>query len=336
MTLTELNSCIKSKRLQGAYFFYGEEQYLLEEKINAIQSKIITPGTEVFNVVKFNGKKTTAAEIIAAIDQFPQMSEMKLIVVKNTGMLNNATLNDFKLIKSAVTTLPSDTCLIFTENTFDKKKLKNVKFFEDSGGIVVFDYMPINKLSVWIETLFKKQDKEILDKEIRYILLLCGQSLAKLTTECEKLINYTGDRRRITREDIDAVVDRTVEYRTYDMLDNMISGNSKKAQEQLKYLFDTREDPFYILGLMMSRLSELLMCKLLKEDGLSGEQIGEYFDFKRPAFAVNKTINESRKFSEAYLKKMIDKGLYYDIECKQGLLSPHTAAEMYLADITIS
>lgn len=336
MTLTELNSCIKSKHIQGAYLFYGDEQYLLEEKIKAIQSNIITPGTEVFNVVKFNGKKTAAAEIIAAIDQFPQMSEMKLIVVKNTGILNNATLNDFKLIKSAVTALPSDTCLIFAENTFDKKKLKNVKFFEDSGGIVVFDYMPINKLSVWIETLFKKQDKEILDKEVRYILLLCGQSLAKLSVECEKLINYTGDRRRITREDIDAVVDRTVEYRTYDMLDNMISGNSKKAQEQLKYLFDTREDPFYILGLMMSRLSELLMCKLLKEDGLSGEQIGEYFDFKRPAFAVNKTINESRKFSEAYLKKMIDKGLYYDTECKQGLLSPHTAVEMYLADITIS
>ena len=335
MTLTELNNRIKSKHIQGAYFFYGDEQYLLEDKIKAIQTKIVTPGTEIFNVVKFNGKKTSAAEIIAAIDQFPQMSEMKLIIVKNSGMLNNATLTDFKLIKNAVSTLPSDTCLVFTENTFDKKKLKNVSFFEKSGGIVVFDYMPINKLSVWIETFFKKQDKEILDKEVRYILELCGQSLAKLSTECKKLNNYTDDRRRITREDIDAVVDRTVEYRTYDMLDNMISGNSKKAYEQLKYLFDTREDPFYILGLMMSRLSELLMCKLLKEDGLSNEQIGEYFDFKRPAFAVNKTINESHSFSEAYLKKMIDKGLYYDIECKQGLLSPHAAVEMYLADITV-
>lgn len=336
MTVTELNNRIKSKRIHGAYFFYGEEQYLLEEKIKTIKSKIITPGTEVFNVIKFSGKKVSAAEIIAALDRFPQMSEMKLIIVKDTGILNNAQLTDFKLIKSAVGTIASDTCIIFSENAFDKKKLKNLVFFENSGGIIKFDYQPLNKLSVWISAFFEKNGKKISDSDTGYITELCGQSLAKLNTECKKLINYIGEREVVTREEIDAVVDKTVEYRTYDMLDNMIAGNSKKAYEQLKHLFDTREDPFYIMSLMMSRLSELLMCKLLKEDGLSNEQIGGYFDFKRPAFAVNKIVNESRSFSEAYLKKLIDKGLYYDIKCKQGLISPHSAAEMYLADITLT
>lgn len=334
MTLTELNNAIKSKKLAGAFFFYGDERYLLEDKIKTIQKKIVAPGTEAFNLIKFSGKKTSAAEIIEAINRFPQMSEMKLIVVSETGIFNNATLSDFKLMRDAVGHISSDTCIIFTEDKFDKKKLKNLAFIEKSGGIVQFEYMPVNKLCVWIETLLKKQGKDILDRDIRYITELCGQSLAKLSAECDKLVNYTGDRTKITREDIDAVVDRTVEYRTYDMLDNMISGNSKKAYEQLKYLFDTGEDPFYVLGLMMSRLSELLMCKLLREEGLSNEEIGGYFDFKRPAFAVTKTVNESRRFGEEYLKRMIDKGLYYDIECKLGKLEPHTAVEMYLAELT--
>ncbi len=335
MTLTELNNSIKSNTLSGAYFFYGEEQFLLEEKIKSIAKKIITPGTEVFNYIKFDGKKAAVADIIAAIDQFPQMSEMKLITVKNTGILGNATLTNFKLIKEAVKTIPSDTCLIFIEETFDKKKLKNVSFIEESGGVVAFEYMPANKLSSWIEGVFQKHNKKIDNKDIRYIIELCGQALSKLSAECLKLINYTGDREDINREDIDAVVDRTVEYRSYDMLDNMISGNSRKAYEQLEYLFNTKEDPFYILGLMMSRLSEILMCKRLKTEGLTAEEIGSYFDFKRPAFVVTKTINESKNFSDEYLERMIKKGLKYDMDCKLGKLNPHSAVEMYLAELTV-
>ncbi len=331
MTLEELNRRIKSGNLSGIYFFYGEEQYLLSKKIDQIVKKAVTNGTESFNLFKFDGKKATAEEIIASLDQFPQMSDMKVILVKNTGLLNNATYAGFKLIKA--TRIPSDTCLIFVEDSFDKKKLKNINFIEENGGIVNFEYMPLNKLEIFISDLFAKNEKSISEKDIRYIISLCGQSLANITKECEKLINFSGDRIKITRDDIDLIVSKTVEYRTYDMLDAIVAGNSKKAQTQLKYLKDTREEPLYILGLMMSRLSELLMCKLLKEDGLSANEISDYFDFKKPQFAVNKTIDESKRFGEKYLKRMIDKGLSYDVSVKQGLLAPWAAVEMYLAEL---
>ncbi len=334
MTVEQLSKCIKAKQISGIYFFYGEEQYLLERRLEQIAAKIITPGTEAFNFFKFEGKDTSSAEIIAAIDQFPQMSEMKLITVKNTGLLNNATLSDFKRIREAAEHIPSDTCIIFIEQSFDKKKLKNIEFIEQNGGIVNFEYIPLNKLEIWIGELFHKSEKAMLEKDIRYLLRLCGQSLSKITKECDKLISYVGDRHKITAEDIDLVVDKTTEYRTYEMIDNIIAGRTAKAHEQLKYLRDTREEPFYILGLMMTKLSELLMCKLLKEDGLSVAEIGNYFDFKRPAFVVSKTIEDSRRFGEKYLKRMIDKGLFYDIECKQGRLAPWTAVEMYLAELT--
>lgn len=333
MTPEELNKYIRSGQLSGIYFFYGEEQYLLEKRLEQISNKIIFPGTEAFNRFKFEGKGVSAAEIIAAVDQFPQMSDMKLVTVKNTGILNNATLSDFKRVRELAEHIPSDTCLIFIEQSFDKKKLKNIAFIESNGGIVNFEYIPQNKLEIWIAELLKKSEKTMLEKDVRYLLRICGQSLGKISKECEKLISYVGDRIKITADDIDMVVDKTTEYRTYEMIDNIIAGRSSKAHEQLKYLRDTREEPFYILGLMMSKLSELLMCKLLKEDGLSANEIANYFDFKRPAFAVNKTIDESRRFGEKYLKRMIDKGLFYDIECKQGRLDPWTAVEMYLAEL---
>lgn len=332
MTYDELTTKIKGGKLDGIFFFYGEERYLLEKSIALIKKKVITPGTEVFNFFKFEGKKVAIDEISAAVDRFPQMSLMKLIIVKNSGMLNNAVLKEFKIIKNMA--VPPDTCLIFVEDSFDKKKLKNLSFIESSGGVVSFNYMPFNKLEIWIEKRFKSEEKEILERDTRYILQLCGQSLEKLTRECEKLSLYTAEKRRITRRDIDAVIEKTVEFTTYNMVDNVVAGQVGKAFEQLKYLRDTDEKPFYILNLVMSRLSELLLCKLLKEDGLSTAEIGSYFDFPRPAFVVNKTIEESRSFSEKYLKSMINRGLYYDLECKQGRLSPWPALELYLAELT--
>lgn len=333
MTVEELNKLIKSGKLCGIYFFYGDEQYLLDSKLDAIAKKLITPGTEVFNLFKFESKKVSVSEIVEVVRQFPQMSPMKVIIVRNSGILNNATTSDFKLLKSEAEHIPSDTCLILTEHSFDKKKLKNISFIEENGGIVNFEFMPINKIEVWLGDRFAKHGKAILDKDVRYIVQLCGQSLAKLTLESDKLLSYAADKQKITREDIDAAVSKTVEYRTYDMLDNMMAGNREKAQEQLKYLRDTGEEPVYILGLMMGRLSEVLMCKMLKEDGMSAEEISNYFDFKKPMFAVNKTITESRRFKETYLKQMIDKGLFYDLECKSGRLSPWAAVEMYLSEM---
>lgn len=347
ITPKELNNKIKSGNLSGIFFFYGDEQYRLENALLTIRKKLIPKGTEAFNLFRFDGEDVTAAEIIEAVDQYPQMSDSKLIIVKNSGLLNNAVLSDFKLIKKTV--IPEDTCLIFVEKYYDKKKLKNIDFISNSGGIVVFDHMTEKELTVWIEKKLRGAEKSAADSEILYMIALCGHSLASIEQSCEKLINYTGERNKITREDVDAVVEKSMDFLIYDMIDSVIDRRYKAAWEQLDYLKKVangktarrksadgkvmRIDPNYILGLIMSQLSELLCCKLLKEEGLSTAEIGGYFDFPRPAFAVNKIINKSRDFDEDFLKKMIKRGLYYDVECKSGKLAPWPAVEMYITEI---
>lgn len=334
MTVEELNKQIRTGMVRPVYFFYGEEQYLLENKLTALKKKLISPGMEDFNFFSFDGKKTELSAVLEAVEQFPQMSEKKIVLVKNSGFFNQTTGKEYKQMKEAVKDLPPYTCLIFTEERFDKKKEKNLKFLEEYGGVVEFAYLPVNRVEVWLEDKFRKAEKQILSRDVSYMIRLCGQSLAKVQMESDKLLFYVGERIKITREDIDAVVDRTVEYRVYDMLANIIDGRSGKAREQLKYLKDTREQPTVVLGIMIGKLSELLLCKQLKETGMSMQEIGEYFDFKRPQFVVKKTIEESRRYGEAYLKRMIKKGLTYDVDIKNGRMDGWTAAELYLAELT--
>ncbi|MEG2380635.1 MAG: DNA polymerase III subunit delta, partial [Oscillospiraceae bacterium] len=301
----------------------------------SIKKKVVEKGFEDFNFFRFEGKKVGVEEIAEAIEQFPQMSEKKMIFVKNTGLFQNATTKDFKRIKEIVGNLPPYVCVIFEEDNFDKKKIKNLKFIEEVGGVINFEYLPINKLEVWLGQRFDKAEKYITAPDLSHMIRLCGQSLGKIDMEFEKLINYLGDRKKITREDIDAVVDLTVEYRVYDMLDNIVANKSKAAREQLQYLRNSKEKPNTILSIMMGKMSELLLCKLLKEDGMQAGDMTAYFDYFKPSFVVKKTIDESKYFGEKFLKRMIDKGLKYDIDIKTGKLEGWTAVEMYLAELTI-
>ncbi len=333
MTVEELNQQIKSGNLKPVYFFYGEEQYLLSHKIEQIEKKLIAEGLEDFNRFHFDGKKTDIDAVIEAVEQFPQMSEKKVVVVKNSGFFNLTTSKEYKKLAEEFQDIPSHVCLIFVETEFDKKKEKNLKILDGIGEVVQFSYLPVNRVELWIEERFSKAEKMIAPKDVSYMVRLCGQSLGKIQMQMEKLLNYLGERNRVTREDIDAVVDKSAEYRIYDMLDHVFSGKTQKAQEQLKYLKDTKEKPTLVMGLLMGRLSELLMCKLLSQNGMMAPEIGEYFDFHRPTFVVNKTIQESKRYGEAYLKRMLKRGIELDADMKSGKIDGWTAAEVYLGEL---
>lgn len=333
MTVEELNKQIKSGNFKSVYFFYGDEQYLLNRKIEAMEKKMIPEGFEDFNRFHFEGKKTDAEAVAAAVEQFPQMAEKKVVVVKNSGFFQQTAGRDYQRMQELIADMPPYTCLIFAEDKFDKKKEKNVKIPESVGGVVEFAYLPVNRVELWIEESFSKAEKMIAPKDVSYMVRICGQSLGHLQNQIQKLMNFLGERNKVTREDIDAVVDKSAEYRIYDMLDHVLAGRGQKAQEQLKFLRDTKEQPTMVLGLLLGKMSELLLCKLLKEDGLSAQEISEYFDFRRPMFAVNKTIQESKRYGEGYLKRMIHKGLSYDVAIKSGKMDGWTAAELYLAEL---
>ncbi len=333
MKLEELNKQIKTGTLRPIYFFYGEEQYLLKHKVETIEKKLISPETESFNRFCFEGKKQEVEAVLEAVEQFPQMSEKKVVVVKNSGFFNNANSREYKRLKEAIPGLPEYTCLIFIEEQFDKKKEKNLKPIEEVGGVLEFSFLPVNKVELWLEEKFRKAEKQIAPKELSYLVQLCGLSLGKIQMEMDKILNYLGARNKVTRQDIDAVVTQTVEYRVYDMLNNIIAGRGGKAQEQMKYLRDSREQPTVVLGIMIGKFSELLLCKLLQESGLQAQEMVEYFEFRRPLFAVNKTIAESKRYGETYLKRMIQNGLSYDADVKSGRMDGWTAAELYLAEL---
>ena len=80
MEIHDLDKQISSGGISRLYFFYGEEQFLIEDKLRRIKEKLIPPDFEELNYTLINDKKITADMIIHELMGVPVMSDKKLIV----------------------------------------------------------------------------------------------------------------------------------------------------------------------------------------------------------------------------------------------------------------
>ena len=157
MELKDLDKQISSNKIGQLYFFFGEEQFLLENKIKSIKNRLIDSDFEEFNYIRLNGKKVTVAEIENHLLSVPVMSERKMVVVSNCGIFGNAKTKDFTTLCEIISDLPEYITLIFTEREFDKKKEKNLYIFKKHGEIVKFEPLSPKQLELWLEKLLEER-----------------------------------------------------------------------------------------------------------------------------------------------------------------------------------
>ena len=93
----DLDRQISSGKIANLYFFYGEEQFLLENKIKSIKKRLIDKDFEEFNYAKLDGKKITFSEIENQLLSVPVMSDRRMLVVSNCGIFGNAKSKDFSV-----------------------------------------------------------------------------------------------------------------------------------------------------------------------------------------------------------------------------------------------
>lgn len=329
----DLDRQIASDKIGRLYFFYGEEQFLMENKIKSIKQRLIDKDFEEFNYVKLDGKKATAEEVESALLSVPVMSDKKMVVATNSGLFGNAKSKEFTRICEALADLPDYITVIFTEKEFDKKKEKNLDVFKKHGEIVKFDLLSPKQLELWLERNFEEKGKKVLASDLTKMVGLCGQSMAAVYSEYCKVLNFVGEREKITSADIDSVVSKSTDARIFDIIDNIAEGRTKNVFEELNALRSSGENSSTVLSLITTRMGELLAVKQLAEERLPAEKINEYFEPRKHPFVIKKLIEQSRRFGLQYLKNMTLKGTDYTVSVRSGLLDKWIAVEMYVAEL---
>lgn len=324
------------------YLITGEDEYEKEEKLNSLKEKFGECVKGINYIVLDNaGINNLEAEI----DTYAFGFSKKLILVKldkkdknisesaedDSGEEETTESSSDKkdwLTPSLEKTLQEleDVIVVFCGDI--KKTTKIFKLVQKHGNCILCEKKKEYDLLSWANKIFRENGYEIDNDNINYIIDICGTNKLMLKNEIDKLLDFSSETRKITKEDIDLICIRTSDVIIFDLTDNLGKKNTKASLNSLNELIENKEPLQKIVIMIARHFKSLLVAKVatLENKNLMDELA------TKSTFAMNKYKAQSRLFSLDELKNKILKLSKLDIDSKTGKIDLKIGLEKVICE----
>lgn len=324
--MKSLNEDLKTGQFKQVYLLYGDEAYLKNQYKNRLKQAMTAPD-DTMNYTYYEGKDVNAREVIDLAETMPFFADRRLIMLENTGFFKNASPELSDYIKG----MPETTNMIFIESELDKRG-KLYKAVKDRGRVVELPRQDEQTLLKWVLGSMKREEKQVSQDTVRYLIAKVGNDMENLQKELEKLYCYTLERNVITIEDVDAVCIGQITNQIFDMVNAVAEKKQKKALDYYYDLLALKEPPMRILFLMSRQFKILLEVKDLEQRGFGKKDIASKAGV--PPFTVGKYQTQARAFSMKELRGILEESAQTEEAVKTGRLGDMMAVELFICSRT--
>ena len=329
MTEIELKKQIKSGELSGLYYFSGDETFMRDYYAAEIKKAVVGDGMEEFNLNVYDDRTFSTADIENAVSSYPMMSDRKMILFRDTGILGKSE-EDKEFFVELFQDIPDYVVMVVCERQADKT-YSPYKALKKYAKCVDFPYRKADDLKPWLARAAQRADKSLAAPDINYLIEHCGPSMANLRSEFQKVVAYVGARKEITRKDIDACITLSDEYQIYLLTDAVFDRKSEKAYQILReFKQKAKDNPAQkVIASFGYSYADMLRAKMLLSEGSTDSEI--IAALSGPDFVRKKSLRFAQKVSENYLKCAVEAVKEADLKSKSGALEEWAAVEMLIA-----
>lgn len=268
LSRVELDRSLASGRLQSLYLLVGCESYLRDAAACSV-SDVALSGSLLreFNESAFSLLSDSAMAAIAAAEQLPMMSGRRVVRIKDFAKLRET---DEEIIIRYLDRPLDSTVLVFVADDLDKRK-KLTKALLATCAVVEFPAVKDAEAKAWARTRLKELKTTADDRVLSEVVRLVGTNLQTLRSELDKLAAAAIETRQITMELVDQLIDRSRELSNFDLGDQLIAGDRRRALETLHRLLEDDVAPVMLLGLIAGNYHRLALAKELLKRGARDE-----------------------------------------------------------------
>ena len=277
-------------------------------------------------------------EIISDLETPSFGFEKKLIIAKNTGLFKKEgrkkVKKDDQSIKSKLLEylnenfeyIKDSVMLVFVEDEAEKSEL--MEFINKNGIVCNFEYQKPAQIQARIKAITNAYKVNIDTPTLSYFIECCGTDMQDLINEIRKLIEYVGQGRTITKDDIDKLSIKKMESIIFDLTDSLGKKNTKVAIEVLRNLILAKEPVQKILITLYSHFKKLYLVKLALKNN---KDIIYALDLKpNQTFLVNKYKMQAGYFKTSEVRKILKELCDLDYKYKIGLIDLEVGFESIL------
>lgn len=299
VTYTVLRGRIEKRRFDPAYFFYGDNQFLIDELVQTITSAIVTPEFVSFDRSILHGDEITPEGILNAVETPPMASAKRVVVLSGVHKLSEkmrGILLDY-LEHPAPTTL-----LIVTA-----PKVKTNKGFYRKLTLrttpVRLSNLNERDAVVWIRERVSSLGWSIDSEGARMLYNSIGSDQSYLANEIDKLTICAGEKTKITAGDVAAVAGKSRANSIFDLTDAIGRLDCHQSIALVNNLLAWGQRPSHILALILRHMLILLSLKCLKKRNASQAEMCRRFNLM--PYYLGGYLRQSAMFTETVLRKRI-------------------------------
>ncbi len=296
LTRAELDRSLASGRVDALYLLTGCESYLRDSAARKIADTALA-GTLLreFNESTFNLLSDSPMAAIAAAEQLPMMAERRVVRIKDFHRLRDT---DEDILVRYLDRPVDTTVMIFVTDEPDKRK-KLTKALLANCTVIEFAPVKDAEAKTWAKNRLKELKTSADDRVLSEIVRLVGTNLQTLSSELEKLSSAAIDTKQITLEMVDDLIGRSRELSNFDLGDQLIAGDRRRALETLHRLLDDDVPPVMLLGLIAGNYHRLALAKDFLNRGARDEVNRLIYGppAKRDAFMNTLQRSDARKIA---------------------------------------
>jgi DNA polymerase-3 subunit delta len=326
LSRTELERSLR-QGLEPLYLLVGPERYLRRAAAHEITEAALS-GTLIrdFNEASFSLLTDSVRSAIAAAEQFPMMSERRVVRVRDFARLRDT--DEDVLIAYLGNPSPS-TVMIFTADDLDKRK-KSTKALLDACTVVDFSSLKDSEAKAWAKSYLKSLKSAADDQVLNEIVNLVGTDIQTLATELDKLAAAAIDTGRITADLVDELIGRTRELSNFELGDHLLANNRKRALETLHRLLDDGAEPVMLIGLIAGNYHRLALGKHLLARG-GREEV--FRNISMPPFKRDAYISTLQRSDAKKIARGVQLTAAADLAIKTSQATPRLQLEMLVCEL---
>lgn len=316
---------------------YGEVADLVEKKSSEIINKYLQTEKDDFNFIKFNLYETEITPIIEETLTMPFFSDKKAILVKNayvfTGEKVTKELNqNTDQLMEFLEKYDGDNLIIFEvyQNKLDERK-KLTKTLKKNGQLKKVEQMSEEEIKKWIQSKLNENFKDIKQDALNMFIELTGVNFNIVSQELDKLMLFLGDRPTINKDDVNQIINRSLEQNVFLLTEYIQKRQKNKAIQLVKDLINMKEEPIKLLALITSNYRLYYQCKLLSQKGYSGQQIAKTVNVH--PYRVKLALGQVRHYQLEDLLNIIDSCAETDYKLKSSYMDKQLILELFILSL---
>jgi DNA polymerase-3 subunit delta len=314
----------------------GQESYLRDLCRKAIIEATVPESAREWGVVRCDASEDEPAAILALAATPSLLAPRQVVFVRGIEAWEKLGENARDALLADLTAYfarpAASSMLVFEAESLDQR-LKLWKLLSDEVLVVGLELPeePVARARAASAILMEmaKEAGVTLDKDAAEELTeLAGADLAAARTEISKLATYAGDRKRITREDVEALVVSGRKYSVWELAEVFASRETSRAMTFLESLLREGEQPVQIVGAMAWMCRKLLEAQDLPAQTSKFQAAGRLQ--MRPPMA-ELALRESRRIPKQQLLEGLAALYEADSRLKSSAPNPRAILEFLMA-----